>query len=447
MPTPVLSLRKIFTTWWPLAASWLLMGAEMPALSAIVARLPDPEIHLAAYGGVVFPLALIIESPIIMLLAASTALSKDLASYRLVRRFMMIASALLTALHALVAFTPLYDLVVEGILGVPAEIVEPARWGLMIMLPWTWSIAYRRFHQGVLIRFGRSRAVTAGTFIRLGCDLLVLVLGYTVREIPGIIVATSGVALGVMGEAIYVGIVVRPVLKGSLREAAPVRPALNYRAFFTFYIPLVLTSLLTLVAQPIGSAALSRMPLALESLAIWPVITGLAFLLRSTGIAFNEVVVALLDEPRSSHSLRRFAAWLSLGSSLVLLVIAATPLAGLWFGRLSALASPLADLAARAVWLAVPMPALNVYQSWYQGAILHSRHTQAISEAVVVFLLTSAIVLGIGVAWGQEPGLYFGMAALLFSLLTQTAWLGWRARPALQAIQDRDAAQASLTST
>lgn len=53
------------------------MGLEGPAISAVIARLANPEINLAAYGGVVFPLALFIEAPIIMLLAASTALSTD----------------------------------------------------------------------------------------------------------------------------------------------------------------------------------------------------------------------------------------------------------------------------------------------------------------------------------------------------------------------------------
>ena len=36
--------------------------------------LPDPEINLAAYGGIVFPLALIIESPIIMFLRISVSM-------------------------------------------------------------------------------------------------------------------------------------------------------------------------------------------------------------------------------------------------------------------------------------------------------------------------------------------------------------------------------------
>jgi hypothetical protein len=73
----VLPTKRILQVWWPLAASWALMALEGPAISAIVARLADPEVHLAAYGGIVFPLALFIAAPIIMLLAASTALSVD----------------------------------------------------------------------------------------------------------------------------------------------------------------------------------------------------------------------------------------------------------------------------------------------------------------------------------------------------------------------------------
>ena len=52
-----LSYRRIINTWWPLAASWLLMGVELPILSAVMARLLNPAINLAAYGGIVFPLA------------------------------------------------------------------------------------------------------------------------------------------------------------------------------------------------------------------------------------------------------------------------------------------------------------------------------------------------------------------------------------------------------
>ena len=66
------------------------------------------------------------------------------------------------------------------------------------MLPWTWSIAYRRFHQGVLIRFEHSRAIGIGTGIRISANLAVLTLGYLAGDISGIVVATSAVICGVV---------------------------------------------------------------------------------------------------------------------------------------------------------------------------------------------------------------------------------------------------------
>jgi hypothetical protein len=423
------------------------MGAEVPALSAVVARLPNPEISLAAYGGVVFPLALIIEAPIIMLLAASTALCKDWASYQKIRQFMMWAGGLLTAVHILVAFTPLYYVVAEGIIGAPQVILEPARVGLMIMTPWTWSIAYRRFNQGVLIRFGRSKTVGVGTVVRLVADLVVLGLGYAIGTIPGIIVATCAVSAGVISEAIYVGIAVRPVLNGPLKHAPVVSPALTWGAFQKFYTPLAMTSLLVLLANPIGSAAISRMPQPLNSLAVWPVVTGLIFMLRSLGIAYNEVVVALLDEPRSSPTLHRFAWILSGATTLAVLLVAATPFSRIWFGGISGLTPQLAGMASLALWLALPLPALSAMQSWYQGMILFGRQTRGITESVVIYLVTSALVLGAGVSMGGATGLYVGVAGLTLSVLTQTTWLWLRSRPVMAVLHRRDRWQEPLAAS
>jgi hypothetical protein len=426
-------MRRIVQTWWPLAASWLLMSAEGSAVSAIVARLADPKINLAAYGGVAFPVSLIIEAPIIMLLSASTALSKDWDSYLRLNRFMMRAGALLTMLHVLIAFTPLYYVVVVGLIGAPKEIVEPARIGLMIMTPWTWSIAYRRFNQGVLIRFGHSRAVGFGTLVRLSADGLVLGIGYLVGVIPGIVVATSTVVAGVISEAIYAGLRVRPVLRDQLRQAAPVEQPLTFRTFLDFYTPLAMTSLLNLLVQPMGSAALSRMPDALESLAVWPVVSGLLFMPRSLGYAYNEVVIAMLDEPGAVSNLRRFMALLAASTTVLLLTIAATPLAELWFRRLSALTPTLATLAQRSLWIALPIPGLTVLQNWYQGNLVHSRRTRAIASSMAVFLLTTIVILWAGVAWGQVTGLYIGLLAFGASLLIQNVWLWQRSRLAVQA--------------
>ena len=159
MPPTRNRYRDIFDVWWPLALSWFFMALELPAVSATMTRLTEPARHLAAFGGVTMPICFIIESPIIMLLSASTTLCLDKRSYHHMRLLMMYAGGVLTVIHALLALTPLYYLVVGDLLRVPVEILEPTRIGLVLMIPWTWAIAYRRFNQGIIIRFGNPRVV------------------------------------------------------------------------------------------------------------------------------------------------------------------------------------------------------------------------------------------------------------------------------------------------
>ncbi len=440
---PGLPLRRIVRTWWPLAASWLLMTSELPLISAVIARLQHQEINLAAWG-VVFSLSTLIQAPSTMLLAASTALSKDWDSYRQVRRFMLVIVVLLTALHALIAFTPLYYWVIRDLLGAPAEIIEPARLGLMIMTPWSAGTAYRRFQQGVLIRFDQAQAVIWGSLLRLSTDGLTLVVGYLWGRLPGVVVAASAIIVGVVSETLYTGWRVRPIHARQLRQAAPVTPRLTVGAFARFYFPLAITVLLTMLVQPLVSAALSRMPRPLESLAVWPVVWGLLILWQSTGIAYNEAVIALLDESHAVQGLRRFTALLISLITLLLFMMVVTPLAALWFGQVVALAPSLVGLAQQALWLGLLLPGLRVLQSWFQGAITYSRHTRGVTESVAVFLLACGGILGAGVAWGQIPGLYVGLTAVTAGLMLQTGWLWWRSRAVMQAVQSRDARRDSL---
>lgn len=439
-----LTTRQVLRTWWPLAASWILMALEGPAMNIVIARLADPTIHLAAYGSLVFPIALLIEAPIIMLLAASTALCKDREAYRKIRRFMHTAGALLTGIHALVAFTPLYELLVHHVLHAPAEIIEPARIGMMVTLPWTWAIAYRRFHQGVLIRFGHSLTVGIGTIVRLLSNGTLLLIGYLLGNVPGTTVAAAAAAAGVLGEAIYVGWRVRPVLRTQLPDASPTGEPLTYPAFFRFYAPLSLTTIILLGVRPILTAGISRMPEALSSLAVLPVIIGLTFLFRSVGLAYGEVVIAHLDAPGSSGPLRRFTYGLMGATTLGLILISATPLSRIWFGTITGLTGDLIDFASVGLWFGLFLPGLATAQSWYQGVIIHSKRTRSITESMLIYLAATTGVLWAGVQWGRFSGIYVALLAMTVGEVLRTAWLWHRSRHAQSEIRRRDAGRSFI---
>jgi hypothetical protein len=351
---------------------------------------------------------------------------------------MNFAALALTAVHALIAFTPLYYVVVGRLIDAPKEVIEPSRVGLMITLPWTWVIAYRRINQGVLIRFGHSRAVGLGTIVRLLSGWAVLGAGYAIGGVPGAALGAAANLVGCAGEAGFIALQARPVLRDEVRRAPAVDRPITLRWFIRFYAPLSLTTVVVQTMPAITSAALSRMANPLETLAVWPVVSSLSYLLRSAGLAYNEVVVAMLDVRNALASVRRFAGVLAVALTAVILGMVATPIAGVWFGRVSGLSAQLSALARGALWIILPTGALAAFQTFFQGALVHSRRTRAVIEAVGIVTGVSLVIVIAGLLWGRVSGVYVAAVAYTVSALAQTAWLWYRSRPALEAVRVRD---------
>jgi hypothetical protein len=428
-----LTAAAIARAWWPLAVSWLFMTSELVITTAVIARLTSPEINLAAWG-LVFAISTVIQAPAQMLLPASTALSQNASAHARLRRYALLVMAVLTALHAIVVLTPLYHLLMAAI-GAPTEVIDMARLALIIMIPWSFGTGYRRFQQGVLIRFGHSRVVIFGTVVRLSCTSGLLAAGYLVGDANGVVVASVAIIFGVLVEAAYTQVRAIPVVDGPLRRSQARGREMTPRRFFDFFWPLVLMTLLTMFVQALVAAALGHMPRTLESLAVWPVLFGFLMVLQSPGMAYTEVVISLLREEGSVPALRRFTFVMAGTVTLILLIVLVTPLARLWFVHLAGLSGPLARLAENALWLGALLPGLRVVQSWYQGAIMYGERTRGIMESVLLFLATAVAILFAGSVWGGAAGLYIGMAAFVSSFVVQAGWLWLRSRPILAAPQ------------
>ena len=191
--TERLTNRKIFLFWGPLALTWLMMAIEQPILISFIARLNDAKYNLAAFG-IAGSFAMIIESPIIMLMTASTALVTGRNSYRKLKRFTDILNAFITILQLIILIPPVFNYIVIGLMEVPEEVAKLAHIALIIFLPWAASIGYRRFYQGILIRNNLTRWVTYGTLVRLSVIVITGLLLYLCRSERGICWCGSNVA-------------------------------------------------------------------------------------------------------------------------------------------------------------------------------------------------------------------------------------------------------------
>ena len=418
--------RRIFLFWLPLAASWLLMSLEGPVLQAVIARLGDIQTQLAAFG-IVVSLEIAIESPVIMLLATSTALATSGRNYRVLRRFVIWLNTLVTIVAVVVASTPLFDLIVRRIMGIPAPIADAAQPGLVIMIGWSAAIGFRRFVQGVLIRHGQTRWVGYGTVSRLfssaGTGIVLAVL----TSLPGVYIASIALMAGVITEALFVAFVARPTIRRVLdRPAKFPGDAINFTDVLRFHTPLAATSLLTLLAQPLVGAGLARMPYPRETLAAWPVIWGVLFIFRSAAFALPEAVIALVSEPLHKEPVRKFCRIVGVASSAAMLLLVATPLISLYLRYLAGLPDRLAHFVTPGLLLFVPMPFINSMHSWYRGLLMAARKTEVIYWGMGINLaLTGALVFA-GVLL-RFPGIEAAAVSLIVALLVELYYLRGRA--------------------
>ena len=203
---------------------------------------------------------------------------------------------------------------------------------------------------------------------------------------------------------------------------------------FLVYIPLALTPLLNQLVRPIGSAALSRLPDPITALAVWPVITSFSWLLLTPSSALNEVVNALIDRHGSHKPLVRFITLVGFVETAVMVLIAATPLARTWFGKVSGLEPGAVQIASHAFWLLVPLGILAPLGAWFSGVILNTRKTRPITEGMLVYLGTFSLVLGGGSAFIKTSGLYLVTAASLSASICQIGWLWFRSRQARRSL-------------
>ena len=415
---------RIFRFWSPLAATWFMMAAEGPFVAAIIARLAEPVHNLAAYG-VAMAIGFVAESPIIMMLSASTALVRDRASYRRLRNFSFVMNLGVTALILVILVPPIFDALTVGLLALPPSVSGLCRSAVLMLLPWPAAIGFRRFYHGVLISSGKTRYVAYGTVIRLSTMALTGTTLYVAGGLDGAPVGTAALSAGVVVEAIAAWAWVRGDVRRLLAtDPEPGAPPLSYRGIAGFYAPLAMTPLINMAAQPMITFFVGRGRMPLESLAVIPVINSFGFIFRCSSLSYQEVVIAMGREGAPAiAALRRFAVGLGGVATLAMAAVVLTPLAGLWFEDVSNLEAKLLALAIPAALILVPTPALSTAISWRHARLVVLRRTRTITAGTVVEIGVIATILAIGIAFTAVPAVFVAVGAVLGGRVAAAAFL------------------------
>lgn len=425
MPGSNISATKIFSLWWPLAASSLLMSAEMPFVNAGIARTSNPEAALAGFG-LATSLAILSEAPMLMLNGTTAALAKDKATFKLIERFTIHLGIFVTFTHFLLSFTPLYDVVLRQWMGAPDAVADACLPALRILLFWPAPIGWRRFHQGVLIRLRRTRLISLGTVVRLAITIMLTLVTIFVLRLPGQAAGAASVVMAVISESALISFMARRLVQSDFPDDAH-EPALAYAQLFHFYLPLVMVAAMSILAQPILSTGLSHAAFPTESLAVWPTVWGLTMLMCSLCQPIQETTIALAERHDSLAALRRFGLGVGLVTSALLALIAFTPLGDYYFGQVIGLSANLRAFADPALMLLSAYPGLVAIELMLRGFLIRQQRTGAARRAMACFVFTLAVALMAGVSLNVGTGVQVAAVAMNLAIVSEIAMLAWQA--------------------
>jgi hypothetical protein len=424
MSDTILTHARIFRFWLPLAATWLMMAVEGPFLAAVIARLAEPTYNLAAYG-VAFSLALVVEAPVIMIMSAATALARNRLSYIRLRTFTHALNAGVTLAMVVALLPPIFNALAYSLIGLPPEVASRTHIALLILLPWPAAIGIRRLYQGVLIRHRLTRRVAYGTVVRLAAMFGTAFALARHGDIEGAWVGAAALTMGVSCEAVAS----RFMANGALRQLMAVPgvasgAAASWVALTRFYYPLALTTLLSLGIHPVVTFFVGNSRMSLESLAVLPVIGSLVFIFRSLGLAYQEVVIALIgDEQEGYAPLRTFGLLLSLGVAVGLSLIAWTPLAGVWFRNVSGLTDELAAFAITPTRILAVIPGLTAILSFQRAVMVIRNTTNRVTWATIIEVVGTVVVMWIAISILNAVGAVAAAAALLIGRIGANLYL------------------------
>jgi hypothetical protein len=415
----------MLSLWLPLAASIMMMVLEASIVNIGLGRTTNAELALAAYG-VALGLAFLVEAPIMMLLDTSVARSTDRMAFAVVRRFTVLLGSVVTAIGIVLSFTPLYGLVVVNLMNIPPDVAADAQVTLQILSFWSFPVAWRRAHQGVLIRAQRTAIITVATGIRLLSLAIAIFVGLLLFPSQGAVVAGVAMLISVTVEALVITCATRPVLRS--REYQPDmapndNPPLTLTTLWRFYRPLAMTSVLRQTTRPMLNAGIASAEMPRSSLAAWPVAWGLSVLLTGPAWSLQQLSTALVTNRAAYRRVRGFALAIGAISSALLGLVAFTPLYYWVMGGVYNLSPSLQALARPAVQMLAIYPLIMGAQGLYRGVLIRSGSTSDVRTAMAINVMTLGLALLVGVNLFSPSGVILASGAVLAGALAELAWL------------------------
>ncbi|HEY9802578.1 MAG TPA: hypothetical protein V6D25_19605 [Leptolyngbyaceae cyanobacterium] len=421
------SLLALLTQFIPLSLSDVAMTLGDPLQTSALSRLPFPQETLAGVG-VVKGVAVFLESPIIMILHASTALGGQAKSRRALWQFTVIVGLVLSGIFLFLTWEPVYNWLLLDVFGVTSSIAARGRTTFLLMFLWPFVIAWRRFFQGLLIRAQKSIAVGWASAARLTWVIVALTVGVSWR-LDGAFLAGITMMGAILIEAILVtwfcmrlGAIA--ILNQQANSETKKLPQ-TFGKVTVYYLPLASTMLVVWGARAILLSLIARSFDGSLALAVWPAAWGLLLSIANGTRMIQQVVISAYEET-PKRTLITFVMIVGLSFTVIPFFLGFTD-QGLFLLRQFLGNNPSLVQASRPVIQILScLPLLLAVQNTFQGLLIHKGKNWFINLATIVAATSTLSVCGsliftqhsgaTSAAYGMLAGVISEIMVLLFAL-------------------------------
>jgi hypothetical protein len=401
-----------------------MMALEGFIIAAILARLPEPKINLAAYG-VVNSFILLFGSPLFMMMSASTVHVTGRNSYYKLLNFTSLLNGIVLGIMLIFIVPHLFNFITMELIGLPNNIAHMVFFSIIIFLPWPTAVGYRRFYQGILIRNNMTNLVAICTVIRVSTLIITTLILARLSDFKGVYVVSIAFTTGVLLELLASRIMANKVLRRFINEKnLTIDTDHTYRWIFRFYFPLLLTSILSIGSFPLLTFFMGQSKFAIESLAVYPVILSLAFIFSCISFSYVEVVIALMSkDPISFPLLRKFAIYVGIILTALLALLAFTPLSRLWFQHVAGLSTELTEFAIVPARIITLLPGLTMVMSVQRSILVLAKNTRPITGSTISEAISIMVIMLFSVYFLNMVGVIAATTALLIGRISSNTYL------------------------
>jgi hypothetical protein len=413
---------KLWKQFLPLSVSDVTMALGDPAITFTLANLPFSRENLASVGAAK-SIVVFFESPIIMILHASNTLATSRRASRLLWQFTKLAMLLLTAMLIVMNFPGTFRWLASKGLNFNSELILRTQMVLVPLIIWPAAIAWRRFHQGLLIRAGHSRCVANAGLGRISILVVALFIGFLLR-INGAAVAGLSLAAGIIGEALLVTWMAKR--KNAFPSSEPIRSKAlpnNLKEIWRFYWPLANSMLVVWGGRALLLVVIARAIDAPIALAVWPAAWGLVVLIGNATRMVQQVVIRNRGTIPDWHLLM-FAGSVGIACSATVICLVASELGRTLVAHFIGNDKVLEASILLVLLNCSAVPFLISIQNAAQGFLIGDGMTGRINASTYfgTAALLSASYLAVRNEWGGTNAASIG---IVLSIAIETAILAW----------------------